>query len=123
MNYLLWALHEDRPVEAVFLRTGKTVEVGRSRQCDLRFQDPYISRLHIEARYDGHSVRARNECNSGFRIEGRHCNREVELQPGDVIRLGLGKGPPHLRLDVAPVVDAAWLAWQNGTVPRLARSA
>jgi hypothetical protein len=123
MNYLLRELHEGRPIEAVVLRARKSVRVGRARESDLRFRDEYVSRFHIEVRHDGQSVRARNQCNSGFRVGGRHCNGELELQPGDLIQLGRVRELPQLRLDVAPTVDPGWLAWQNGTVPGLAGNA
>jgi hypothetical protein len=122
MNYLLWELHDGRPIEAVVLRPGKTVFVGRWRTNDLRLRDPDVSLFHIEVQHDGHSVRARSSCHSGFRVRGRHCG-QVELQPSDLIQLGPVRELPQLRLDVAPIVVPVWLAWQKSTVPCLPRNA
>jgi hypothetical protein len=69
---------------------------------------------------DSTAVRVRDlRSSSRTRVNNVSVDPEEVLRPGDELRIGRC----HLRLERLPAVEASWLAWADGTVPRLARSA
>ncbi|MEM7205518.1 MAG: sigma 54-interacting transcriptional regulator [Planctomycetota bacterium] len=78
------------------------VSIGRSRQCDLRLDDPLVSRRHcrIERQDDGGFVLIDEGSQNRPRLRGHPVER-CELRDGDVIALGtsevaLAAAPPDL---------------------------
>lgn len=68
---------------------GERVLVGRSRECDIRIDDPNVSRRHCELRRaDGGWVIADLNSTNGVKVNGRRVE-EARLSPGDEITLGL----------------------------------
>ena len=69
---------------------GETMLVGRSRECDLRVDDPNVSRRHAELRRDpgGGWVIADLGSTNGVKVNGRRVDSAL-LSPGDEVLLGL----------------------------------
>jgi hypothetical protein len=126
MNYLLWHWHDDRPIESIVLREGKTARVGSRSAADLCIPHPYISPDHFEVRSHGDSVHARLlDPTATIWAMGEPVRRseEVALRPGHLIEAGPRRSQTVvLQLEVAPVVDPTWLTAGDGCVPRLARA-
>jgi len=69
--------------------SGNRVVLGRSRDCDVRLDDPNVSRRHAELRrQDGGWVVADLGSTNGVKVNGRRVS-EAPLTPGDEIVLGL----------------------------------
>lgn len=68
---------------------GDSMLIGRSRECDVRIDDPNVSRKHAELRRDGEewSVVDLGSTN-GIRVNGRRVE-SARLSPGDEITFGL----------------------------------
>ncbi len=106
---------------------GRVLFLGRGRQCDLVLQDEGVSTRHLAIWYgDGHlfveDLRSRN----GTRVNGAALHGRGELQPGDLVELGLttrlrvvetrplGSEPPEGRLLVEDVESgAAFPLWKE----------
>src|SRR5947209_9339440 len=70
---------------------GSRVLIGRSRECDIRLDDPNVSRRHAELRRDnGGWVVADLASTNGVKVNGRRVE-EHALRAGDEITLGLAK--------------------------------
>jgi len=68
---------------------GERVLVGRSRECDIRIDDPNVSRRHCELRrQDGGWVIVDLNSTNGVKVNGRRVD-QAHLSPGDEITLGL----------------------------------
>ena len=69
--------------------SGNRVLVGRSRECDIVFSDPNVSRRHAELRREdgGWSISDLGSTN-GVKVNGRRVD-QAPLRPGDRIRLGV----------------------------------
>jgi hypothetical protein len=69
--------------------SGSRVVLGRSRDCDVRLDDPNVSRRHAELRREeGGWVVADLGSTNGVKVNGRQVS-EAPLKPGDEIVLGL----------------------------------
>jgi hypothetical protein len=68
---------------------GTALLVGRSRECDIRIDDPNVSRRHAELRYDGEGWTIVDlGSTNGVKVGGRRVS-SARLRPGDEIELGL----------------------------------
>jgi pSer/pThr/pTyr-binding forkhead associated (FHA) protein len=69
--------------------SGNRVLLGRSRDCDIRLDDPNVSRRHAELRRadSGWEIVDLGSTN-GIKVNGRRRDRSP-LEPGDRITLGL----------------------------------
>jgi pSer/pThr/pTyr-binding forkhead associated (FHA) protein len=69
--------------------SGSRVVLGRSRDCDVRLDDPNVSRRHAELRREeGGWVVADLGSTNGVKVNGRQVS-EAPLKPGDEIVIGL----------------------------------
>jgi hypothetical protein len=69
--------------------SGSRVVLGRSRDCDVRLDDPNVSRRHAELRREeGGWVVADLGSTNGVKVNGRQV-AEAPLKPGDEIVIGL----------------------------------
>lgn len=68
---------------------GETMLLGRSRECDLRLDDPNVSRRHAELRRDGDGWMVRDlGSTNGVKVNGRRV-ASARLAPGDELTIGL----------------------------------
>lgn len=69
---------------------GESMLIGRSRECDVRIDDPNVSRRHAELRRDpgGGWLVADLGSTNGVKLNGRRVE-SAPLAPGDEITLGL----------------------------------
>ena len=66
----------------------RDVVVGRADTCDLRFDDPYLSRLHAAFESRGGTVRVRDLGSSGGTyVNGARVAAGQELRDGDVVSM------------------------------------
>ena len=66
----------------------RTVVLGRSRECDLRVDDPNVSRRHAEVRQEGATYWLVDlDSTNGTELNGRRVSR-AKLADGDTITLG-----------------------------------
>jgi len=71
--------------------TGASLDVGRSRGCDLVIDDPNVSRRHAELRREGERwVVADLGSTNGIKVNGQRVS-EAALDAGDEITLGLSR--------------------------------
>lgn len=69
--------------------SGETMLVGRSRECDIKVDDPNVSRRHAEFRKTPEGwVLADLGSTNGTKVNGRRVD-QVPLSPGDDIMFGL----------------------------------
>jgi pSer/pThr/pTyr-binding forkhead associated (FHA) protein len=69
------------------LKEGLT-KVGRGFSCDIRLEDPALSRAHaIITRHRGQTTILDNRSSNGVHVNGARVD-QAELRHGDVIRLG-----------------------------------
>jgi hypothetical protein len=69
--------------------TAPATVVGRGRDADLRFDDPNISRTHVQFRAEGGDwVVADLGSTNGTRLNGRTLAAPATLRSGDVVQLG-----------------------------------
>ena len=69
--------------------SGRTVVLGRSRECDITLDDPNVSRRHAEVRPSGGKWTVRDlGSTNGIRVNGRRVDGAQSLNPGDVIEMG-----------------------------------
>lgn len=86
---------EAEPREARF---GETFVVGRSRECDVRAVEPFVSRQHLRVSFDGERWSLRDlGTMSGTYVDGRPI-RELPLE--GTVEVEIGQGGPCLRLTV-----------------------
>ena len=120
MHHLVWLPHHPGPYASVLVPAGQVLRVGRHSDNDIRLHSPSVSRFHVNVVSDGTVVRVRDRMSCcGFSINGVRAEPEAVLRPGDELRVG----SRELWLERLPAVEASWLAWADGAVPRLARSA
>jgi HD-GYP domain-containing protein (c-di-GMP phosphodiesterase class II) len=62
--------------------------IGRLPENDLRIDDPYVSRLHIELRFDGRHATLVDRSSTGATYVNDQRVSEVQLRSGDRIALG-----------------------------------
>jgi hypothetical protein len=69
---------------------GESMLLGRSRECDVRIDDPNVSRKHAELRREGDGAWTVVDLGStnGIKVNGRRVG-SARLAPGDEITLGL----------------------------------
>ena len=68
---------------------SKGAVIGRSRDCDVRVDDPNISRHHAEVRPSGANWTVRDlGSTNGVKVNGRRIGGAQSLKPGDTIELG-----------------------------------
>jgi hypothetical protein len=85
------------PAEARF---GETFLVGRSRDCDVLVQEPFVSRRHLRVAFDGERWSLRDQDTmSGTFVDGRPV-REMAID--GAVEVEVGQGGPRLSI----VVDA-----------------
>ena len=66
----------------------RSVVLGRSRECDLRVDDPNVSRRHAEVRQEGATYWLVDlDSTNGTELNGRRVSR-AKLADGDTITLG-----------------------------------
>jgi hypothetical protein len=69
-------------------QTGERLLVGRDRACDVRLDDPTVSRRHAQLFHrEGAWVICDMDSMNGTRLNGRRVGR-APLHPGDELRLG-----------------------------------
>jgi pSer/pThr/pTyr-binding forkhead associated (FHA) protein len=68
--------------------SGRTVVLGRSRECDITLDDPNVSRRHAEVRQEegAHWIVDLGSTN-GVTLNGKRVNR-ARLEPDDAILVG-----------------------------------
>jgi hypothetical protein len=67
---------------------GHDMVVGRGDRCDIRFDDPFVSRTHAGLRCHGRSVWVQDLGSAGGTfVNGVPAQTEHELRPGDVLAL------------------------------------
>jgi hypothetical protein len=68
--------------------SGGRILLGRSRECDLRIDDPNVSRRHAELRRDGDAWVVEDlGSTNGIQVNGRRV-QAAELAPGDELTVG-----------------------------------
>jgi hypothetical protein len=66
--------------------------IGRSRDCDVRLDDPNISRHHAEVRPSGANWTVRDlGSTNGVTVNGRRVDGAQSLRPGDTLEMGTTK--------------------------------
>jgi hypothetical protein len=66
--------------------------IGRSRDCDVRLEDPNISRHHAEVRPSGANWTVRDlGSTNGVTVNGRRVDGAQSLRPGDTLEMGTTK--------------------------------
>ena len=66
--------------------------LGRSREADIVFDDPNVSRKHAEVRPSGGSWTVRDlGSTNGVKVNGRRITAPQSLKRGDVIELGTAR--------------------------------
>ncbi|HWC35616.1 MAG TPA: DUF3662 and FHA domain-containing protein [Mycobacteriales bacterium] len=74
--------------ESAYFLTHAVTVIGRSSECDLRLEDPGVSRRHAEIRYsDGRVGVVDLGSTNGITVNGKPAER-VELKDGDRIDIG-----------------------------------
>lgn len=69
-----------------------TYVMGRSSSCALRFNDPNVSRRHVEFAVSRTGLKIRDlGSKNGTRVNGLALTRQAELAHGDTIELGRAK--------------------------------
>jgi pSer/pThr/pTyr-binding forkhead associated (FHA) protein len=85
---------------AVALTPG-TLRIGRSPRCDIRVENPSVSRHHATLFFDSLGLRIRDEQSSnGLFVNGRRVHGTMVLKPGD--RLSIGREECELRMATEP---------------------
>jgi putative peptide zinc metalloprotease protein len=81
----------------------RPLTIGRAPSCELRLEDPSVSRLHAMIELDGDDGRLIRDAGSsyGTYVEGRRVGEPVTLTPGMRIQLGDSKLEVAERLDTA----------------------
>ena len=75
-------------IGAVLPLTDQPVVVGSSKACDLRLNDPRVSRRHLQATYDGHAVEIVDlDSKNGCFYRGERFERR-EFAFGDELAVG-----------------------------------
>src|SRR5687767_12574909 len=75
--------------EAISLTPGKTLILGRGRECDLRFpEDATMSRVQAEMTFDGTAWTLHNKSQHGTLVGGQRVDTNKVLTPGDQLVLG-----------------------------------
>jgi hypothetical protein len=68
---------------------SKGALIGRSRDCDIRLDDPNISRHHAEVRPSGANWTVRDlGSTNGIKVNGRKVDGPQSLRPGDRLEMG-----------------------------------
>jgi hypothetical protein len=121
-NYLLWVFRRDGPDEGALIRPGwAAVTVGRGDGVHpgIRLDAPEASHHFLSVFVDGDVVRLREYPRGGvYLVNGHPIQPDTYLRPGDRIEIG----SEALRLEAAPAIDPAWLAWGDGAVLALAQA-
>jgi hypothetical protein len=125
-NYLLWVDRLNRPDEAILLRPGRAVWAGGGDyppQPHICLLSPGVKGHFLAVAIEGGVVRIRRvftlrRGGGLFRLNGRPMQSEECLRPNDRIEAG----SESLRLERAPVIDPAWLAWGDAAVLRTAQA-
>jgi Protein of unknown function (DUF3662)/FHA domain len=74
--------------ESAYFLTHAVTVIGRASECDLRLEDPGVSRRHAEIRYsDGRTGVVDLGSTNGISVNGKPTER-VELKDGDRIDIG-----------------------------------
>ncbi|MGZ6977408.1 MAG: FHA domain-containing protein [Acidimicrobiia bacterium] len=89
------------------------VKVGRAVDCDVKFSDSRVSRIHLFLEYRGGVWILTDRSSSGTFSNGKKFN-EASIPSEQVVRLGSPDGP-ELRL--TPVNDAAAPSWVTEGAP------
>lgn len=79
---------QSRGEETAFFLTRAVSVVGRAAECDLRLDDPSVSRRHAELRYDGRDIEVSDlGSTNGIRLNGNAVAQAV-LRDGDRVDVG-----------------------------------
>jgi uncharacterized membrane protein len=97
------------------IEIGHDMVVGRGDRCDIRFDDPFVSRTHAGLRRHGRSVWVQDLGSAGGTfVNGVPAQTERELRPGDVLALADIKlrydddGPANTPEQAAPRYDIGY---------------
>jgi pSer/pThr/pTyr-binding forkhead associated (FHA) protein len=97
------AVLEIWPARGRELRLGRHCVVGRAASCDVRLDDPLVSRRHAKLTSGG--LEDLGSAN-GVYVNARRCRGPTPLHAGDVIQLGatvwLVIAQPRSESEVAP---------------------
>ena len=96
--------------QRVELTDGRTLSVGRGQACDLKVNDPRVSRMHCRLQMDQGSMAIRDaDSSSGTLVNGKRIAQHT-LRPGDVIQIGGTKLRYHLdgEPDKSTLVESAF---------------
>lgn len=75
--------------ESISLAPGKTLVVGRGRECDVRFpEDATMSRVQGELTWDGSAWTVHNKSQHGTLVGGQRVDTNKVLTPGDQLVFG-----------------------------------
>ena len=89
------------------------LSIGRDEVCDIRIDDPQVSRLHAEIFHlDGHYIYLDKNSTNGSFINGSPVTRQI-LMPGDAIILG------DERLIVMEGSDTSRIHWTEDETPQI----
>lgn len=68
---------------------AEAVTIGRGSECEVRIDDPYVSRLHALLKPEGNGIALIRDCSSnGLFIEGRRADRLSRIAPGVQLQVG-----------------------------------
>jgi hypothetical protein len=105
--------------EAVPVPVGQTLWVGREQGSDIYLPWPTVSLRHCQIHRDEGGVRVvdTNSLNGTLLNDARLPSfLPVYLRPCDVIQVT----DSEIRLEGRATIDRAWLAWNDGTVRKMA---
>ena len=96
MNQHLQVIEGSDQGQRIELADGRTLMVGRGQACDVRLNDPRVSRTHCRLQVDRGSAVVRDAgSSSGTVVNGGRVEQHT-LRPGDVIQIGDTKLRYHL---------------------------
>ena len=123
MDLCLWVIDRGQPYRvrcrAVPVLAGQTLSVGREEGSDIYLPCPTVSRRHCKIHRDEGGVRVAdtNSLNGTLLNDARLPSfLPVYLRPCDVIQVT----DSEIRLEGRAKIDRAWLAWDDGTVRKMA---
>ena len=85
-----------------FPLSGRTIRVGKSRDCDIVLTDRAVSKVHLEVTLEGSSVRLKDQGSTNGTFIGKTRVIESLVPAGTVV--SIGRTRLHLRPDDAPLM-------------------
>ena len=108
------------PLEPFPLPWAGIVRIGRSADCEVVLAHSAVSRLHAQLWWGGKRYELRDEGSLNGTFVNRRRVRQVELEPGDRIRVG----PFTLRLAEGQLADMQpTMQWEDSTAGTVSKEA